>query len=127
MTTNERLREALTYVEEQHALHRQGKLGPTGYSSALSTAEAALRAALSGSSDPAYCDRADCIRQDRYHDGEHEFGSNGLGLSDAERMLHAETCPKRTIGWCNCGVQRRLNAERAALTEAKPETPAEAT
>jgi hypothetical protein len=47
------LREALEYVEQQLALHRQGKLGPTGYSVALMTAERALRAALASSDDVA--------------------------------------------------------------------------
>jgi hypothetical protein len=47
---------------------------------------------LSGSSDPAYCDRADCIRQDRYHDGEHELGSSDPHQHDPYLADRCEGC-----------------------------------
>lgn len=31
-------------------------------------------------------------------------------LSTTPAPDHADTCPKRTIGWCNCGAQQIINA-----------------
>lgn len=113
----ERLREALTYVEEQHALHRQGKLGPTGYSSALSTAEAALRAALSGSSDPEAVGPHAVIVDRTPHTAEPCYGQCHRAVQAAVgRWASGSSDPhplvvKDGIGTCQtCGAQGRVGS-----------------